>query len=51
MLGTAKFLTLEAAKKMAAAGEAAARQNGWNVALAIVDQRDLDRRTPGEAVA
>src|SRR5205814_1865689 len=36
MLGTAKFLTLEAAKKMAAAGEAAARQNGWNVALAIV---------------
>src|SRR5256885_17208793 len=37
MLGTAKFITLEAAKKMAAAGEAEARQNGWNVAIAIVD--------------
>jgi glc operon protein GlcG len=37
MLGTAKFITLEAAKKMAAAGEAEARKNGWNVAIAIVD--------------
>lgn len=37
MLGTAKFITLDAAKKMAAAGEAEARKNGWNVAIAIVD--------------
>jgi uncharacterized protein GlcG (DUF336 family) len=37
VLGTAKFITLEAAKEMAAAGEAEARQNGWNVAIAIVD--------------
>src|SRR5262249_3391321 len=37
MFGTAKFITLEAAKKMAAAGEAEARKNGWNVAIAIVD--------------
>ena len=37
MLGTTKFITLEAAKKMAAAGEAEARKNGWNVAIAIVD--------------
>jgi uncharacterized protein GlcG (DUF336 family) len=37
VLGTAKFITLEAAKRMAAAGEAEARKNGWNVAIAIVD--------------
>jgi len=37
VLGTAKFITLEAAKKMAAAAEAEARKNGWNVAIAIVD--------------
>src|SRR3954453_11125837 len=37
LLGTAKYITLEAAKKMAAAGEAEARKNGWNVAIAIVD--------------
>ena len=37
MLGTAKFITLEAAKTMAAAGEAEARKNGWNVAVAIMD--------------
>ena len=37
MFGTAKYITLEAAKKMAAAGEAEARKNGWNVAIAIVD--------------
>jgi glc operon protein GlcG len=37
MLGTARFITLEAAKKMVAAGEAEARKNGWNVAIAIVD--------------
>src|SRR3954454_16863481 len=37
MLGTAKYITLETAKQMAAAGEAEARKNGWNVAIAIVD--------------
>jgi uncharacterized protein GlcG (DUF336 family) len=37
VLGTAKYITLEAAMKMAAAGEAEARKNGWNVAIAIVD--------------
>jgi glc operon protein GlcG len=37
VLGTARFVTLEAAKKMAAAGEAEARKNGWNVSIAIVD--------------
>src|SRR5437588_13082450 len=54
MLGTAKFITLEAAKKMAAAGEAEARQNGWNVAIAIVDAsgglilfHKLDETQPG----
>ena len=34
---TKKFLTLEAAKKIAAAAEAEARKNQWNVAVAIVD--------------
>lgn len=34
---TKKFLTLEAAKKIAAAAEAEARKNKWNVAVAIVD--------------
>ena len=54
MLGTAKFITLEAAKKMAAAGEAEARKNGWNVAIAIVDAsgglilfQKLDETQPG----
>jgi glc operon protein GlcG len=37
MLGTTKCITLEAAKKMMAAGEAEARKNGWNVCIAIVD--------------
>ena len=37
MLGTTKFITLEAAKAMMAAGEAEARKNGWNVCIAIVD--------------
>src|SRR5438128_10171205 len=37
MLGTAKYITLEAAKKMLAAAEAEARKNNWNVAIAIVD--------------
>src|SRR6058998_1354993 len=54
MFGTARFITLEAAKKMAAAGEAEARQNGWNVAIAIVDAggglilfHKLDETQPG----
>lgn len=54
MLGTAKVLTLEAAKKMASAGEAEARKNGWNVAIAIVDAsgglilfQKLDETQPG----
>jgi glc operon protein GlcG len=37
VLGTAQFITLDAAKNMAAAGEAEARKNGWNVAIAVVD--------------
>lgn len=37
MLGTTKYITLEAAKAMMAAGEAEARKNGWNVAITIVD--------------
>jgi glc operon protein GlcG len=54
MLGTTKFITLEAAKKMASAGEAEARKNGWNVAIAIVDAsgglilfHKLDETQPG----
>ena len=54
MFGTAKFITLEAAKKMAAAGEAEAKKNGWNVAIAIVDAsgglilfHKLDETQPG----
>jgi uncharacterized protein GlcG (DUF336 family) len=37
MLGDTKYITLEAAKKMAAAGELEARKNNWNVAIAILD--------------
>ena len=54
MLGTAKFISLDAAKKMAAAGEAEALKNGWNVAIAIVDAsgglilfHKLDETQPG----
>lgn len=54
MLGTAKYITLEAAKKMAEAGEAEARKNGWNVAIAIMDAsgalilfHKLDETQPG----
>jgi uncharacterized protein GlcG (DUF336 family) len=54
LLGTAKYITLEAAKKMAAAGEAEARKNGWNVAIAVVDASGglilfhrLDETQPG----
>jgi len=37
MLGNAKYITLEAAQMMAAASEAEARKNNWNVAIAILD--------------
>ena len=54
MLGTNKFITLEGAKKMAAAGEAEALKNGWNVAITIVDAQGglilfqkLDETQPG----
>jgi uncharacterized protein GlcG (DUF336 family) len=54
VFGTAKFITLEAAKRMAAAGEAEARKNGWNVAIAVVDAtgclilfHKLDETQPG----
>ena len=36
-LATKKSLTLEAAKKIAAAAEAEAKKNNWNVVIAIVD--------------
>jgi glc operon protein GlcG len=36
-LPTRSVLTLEAARTMAAAAEAEARTNGWNVAIAVVD--------------
>ena len=54
MLGTARVITLEAAKKMVAAGEAEAIKNSWNVAIAIVDAsgglilfHKLDETQPG----
>ncbi len=37
-LSERKALTLAAAKKMAAAAEAEARKNNWNVVIAIVDE-------------
>ena len=37
MPGTTKYITLEDAKKAMAAGEAEARKNNWNVAIAILD--------------
>ena len=36
-LGTKKVLTLSAAKQIAAAAESFARQNNWNVVIAILD--------------
>jgi uncharacterized protein GlcG (DUF336 family) len=36
-LATKKALTLAAAKRMAAAAEAEATKNGWNVVIAVVD--------------
>lgn len=54
MLGTVKVITLEAAKKMVAAGEAEAKANGWNVAITVVDTsgalilfQKLDETQPG----
>lgn len=54
MLGTSKFITLEAAKKMVAVGEAEAMKNGWNVAITIVGANGelilfhkLDETQPG----
>ncbi len=54
MLGTSKFITLDAAKKMVAAGEAEAMKNGWNVAITIVGANGelilfhkLDETQPG----
>ena len=54
MLGTSKFITLEAAKKMVAAGEAEAMKNGWSVAITIVGAsgdlilfHKLDETQPG----
>ena len=54
MLGTSKFITLEAAKKMVAAAEAEAMKNGWNVAITIVGANGelilfhkLDETQPG----
>jgi uncharacterized protein GlcG (DUF336 family) len=36
-LATKKALTLEVAKKIAAAAEAEAKKNGWNVVISVVD--------------
>jgi uncharacterized protein GlcG (DUF336 family) len=36
-LATKKALTLEAAREIAAAAQAEARKNGWNVVIAVVD--------------
>ena len=36
-LATKKVLTLEAAREIAAAAQAEARRNGWNVVIAVVD--------------
>jgi len=49
MLGTVKFITLEGAKKMAAAGEAEARRNGWNVGQRLAAPGDSSRAAPGSA--
>ncbi len=37
-LATRKVLTLDAAKEIMAAAEAEARQNNWNVSIAILDE-------------
>jgi glc operon protein GlcG len=53
-IGTARYITLEGAKKMIAASEAEARRNNWNVAIAVVDAtgnlivfQKLDDTQPG----
>ena len=54
MLGTTKYITLEAAKKMMAAAEMEALKNNWRMAIAIVDEagnlilfEKLDDTQPG----
>jgi uncharacterized protein GlcG (DUF336 family) len=54
MLGTTKYITLEAARKMMAAAEAEAAKHGWKMAIAIVDEsgnlilfEKLDDTQPG----
>ncbi len=37
MLGTTQYITLEAAKQMMEAAQAKASENGWKVAITIVD--------------
>ena len=37
LVNDTKVISLEGARKAMAAAEAAARQNGWNVAIAVVD--------------
>jgi len=54
MLGTPRYITLEAAKKMMAAAEAEAMKNNWKMAISIVDEagnlilfEKLDDTQPG----
>ena len=54
MLGTTKYITLEAAKKMMAAAETEALKNNWKMAISIVDEagnlilfEKLDDTQPG----
>src|SRR5262245_61687049 len=54
MLGTTRYITLEAAKKMMAAAEAEALKNSWRMAISIVDEagnlilfEKLDDTQPG----
>ena len=54
MLGTTRYITLEAAKKMMAAAEAEAMKNNWKMAISIVDEagnqilfEKLDDTQPG----
>jgi uncharacterized protein GlcG (DUF336 family) len=54
MLGTTRYITLEAAKKMMSAAEAEAMKNNWKMAISIVDEagnmilfEKLDDTQPG----
>jgi uncharacterized protein GlcG (DUF336 family) len=54
MLGTTKYITLEAAKEMMSAAENEAKKHNWSVAIAIVDAsgglimfEKLDETQPG----